>query len=122
MAAPAAELPAGPFDVDSWNYRHVIVRGTFDNAHEFHLLAHSRNGNFGYQVLVPFKRSDAPGWVIVDRGWIPTGKKQPDTRREGMIEGETTVHGELGRASGRERVCPYVSISVVPAQTKKKQP
>lgn len=111
MAAPAAELPAAPFDVDAWNYRHVTVRGTFDNAHEFHLLAHSRNGNFGYQVLVPFKRSDAPGWIIVDRGWIPTEKKQQDTRKEGLIEGETTVHGVAHKtwAAG-----PFTPVNDVP--------
>lgn len=92
LAAPPAELPAAP-DAGAWNFRHVTVRGRFDNAHEFHLLAHSKNGNFGYQVLVPFKRSDAPGWIIVDRGWVPTEKKAQETRSEGLIEGETVVHG-----------------------------
>lgn len=93
LAAPPAELPAAPFDPDAWNFRHVTVRGSFDNAHEFHLLAHSKNGNFGYQVLVPFRRSDAPGWIIVDRGWVPPEKKQQDTRKDGLIEGETTING-----------------------------
>jgi len=98
MAAPVAQLPAAPFDAEAWNYHHVAVTGTFDNAHEFHMLAHSKNGNFGYEVVVPFKRSDAPGWVMVARGWVPTEKKQPETRREGLLEGEVTVRGVAHKA------------------------
>ena len=100
LSAPPAELPAAPFDADKWNFHHVTLRGSFDNAHEFHLMAHSKNGNFGYHVLVPFRRSDAPGWVLVDRGWVPTEKKQQDTRKEGLIEGEVTVHGIVHKSWG----------------------
>src|SRR3546814_17107108 len=34
--------------------------------------------------------------------------------------GDASVHGEIGRGSCRERVCPYVLITVVPGTLKKK--
>lgn len=91
-AAPV-DLPAVVADPQAWHYRNVTVRGTFDHAHEFYLLAQSRRGNYGYQVLVPLKRSDAPGYIMVDRGWVPPEKKDPATRREGQLAGEQTIRG-----------------------------
>lgn len=93
LQAPAVPLPAGPVDPEQWNYRRVVVKGTFDYSHEFHLLAHSERGNFGYHIIVPLKRSDAPGWVLVSRGWVPPERKNPDQRPEGQIAGEVTISG-----------------------------
>jgi surfeit locus 1 family protein len=93
MQAPAVPLPAGPVNPEEWNYRRVIVKGSFDYNHEFHLLAHSERGNFGYHVIVPLKRSDAPGWVLVSRGWVPPERKTPDQRPEGQVTGEVTISG-----------------------------
>lgn len=94
LTAPPVDLPAEIRDPQDWHYRTVTVRGTFDHAREFYVLAQSRRGNYGYQVLVPLKRSDAPGrTIMVDRGWVPPDKKEPETRREGQVQGEQTIHG-----------------------------
>lgn len=87
------QLPAGGFDPADWNYRRVTVRGQFDHAREFHVLAHSERGNFGYHVITPLKRSDAPGWVLVSRGWVPTDKKAAADRAEGQVTGEVAITG-----------------------------
>ena len=93
ITAPPVDLPAVIQDPQEWHYRTVTVRGTFDHAHEFYVLAQSRRGNYGYQVLVPLKRSDAPGYVFVDRGWVPPDKKDPAARPEAQMTGEQTIHG-----------------------------
>lgn len=93
LEASPVRLPAGQLDPQEWNYRRVTVTGTFDHSHEFHLLAHSQRGNFGYHVITPLKRSDAPGWVLVSRGWVPTERKQPEQRPEGQVAGEVTITG-----------------------------
>jgi len=93
MAADPVPLPAGPLDPAAWNYRRVTVRGVFDYAHEFHMLAHSERGNFGYQIIVPLKRSDAPGYVLVNRGWVPAERKKIETRTEGQVAGEVSITG-----------------------------
>ncbi|HEX6959220.1 MAG TPA: SURF1 family protein [Ferrovibrio sp.] len=100
LEAAPVPLPAGVLDPAEWNYRRVVVTGTFDNSHEFHLMAHSKRGNFGYHVLVPLKRSDAPGYVFVDRGWIPPEKKDRSRREAGLLQGEQTVRGIAHKAWG----------------------
>ena len=93
LKAEPMPLPAGDFDPADWMYRRVTVSGEFDHAKEFHLLAHSERGNFGYHVITPLKRSDAPGWVLVSRGWVPTEKKAPEDRPAGQVTGEVSITG-----------------------------
>ncbi len=33
--------------------------------------------------------------ILVNRGWIPTDQKDPETRLEGQIEGEVEIEGIL---------------------------
>lgn len=94
LQAPPVALPAGTdIDAAAWNYRRVSVRGRFDHSREFHLLAHSERGNFGYHVITALKRSDAPGWVLVSRGWVPAERKEVPTRQDGQVDGEVTITG-----------------------------
>src|SRR3546814_21194114 len=48
---------------------------------------------------------------------LAPGERAAD-RRNALAD---TMHGEIGRASCRERVCQYVEISVVDVQLKKKK-
>lgn len=93
LQSDPVELPTGDFDPAAWNYRRVSVKGVFDHGREFHLFAHSERGNFGYHVVTLLKRSDAPGHVLVSRGWIPTEKKDPADRPEGQVAGEVSITG-----------------------------
>lgn len=93
-AAPVA--PPGPAawaGVDAANdaYRRVRVRGTFDNSRETLVEAVTEAGP-GFWVMTPF-RTDAGYTVLVDRGFVPSGRRDPATRAAGQISGETTVTG-----------------------------
>ncbi len=91
----AAELAALSPEADE--YRPVRVRGTFRHADEiqvYTLLSEPR-GSFsgpGYWVLTPLDLAGG-GTVIVNRGFVPTKKKDPATRPEGQVPGEVTVTG-----------------------------
>jgi surfeit locus 1 family protein len=106
LKAEPVPLPAGSFDPADWAYRRVTVSGKFDHAREFHLLAHSERGNFGYHVITPLKRSDAPGWVLVSRGWVPTEKKAAEDRPQGQVTGEVSVTGIARLPSGQGPFMP----------------
>lgn len=106
LTAAPVPLPAGALDGAAWNYRRVVVRGQFDHAHEFHMLAHSERGNFGYHVITLLRRTDAPGHVMVSRGWIPTDLKDPARRAEGQVAGEVTVTGLARAAWGKNPFTP----------------
>lgn len=95
--APAVPAP-GPAqwaDINAENaeYKHVQARGTLLNDKETQVYASTVLGP-GYWVLTPLKQADGT-IVIVNRGFVPTEKRQPTTRPEGQIGGETTVIGLL---------------------------
>jgi surfeit locus 1 family protein len=96
---PAVPLPAGRIDPVAWAYRPVTLRGRFDHGREVHVFAPSRRGNVGYHVYTAFDRADGGGRVIVNRGWIPTGRKDPETRAEGQIDGDTEVSAYVRRGN-----------------------
>lgn len=94
MKADPVPLPAGTnVDAETWNYRRVVVKGVFDHSKEFHLLAHSERGNFGYHIITLLKRTDAPGHVLVSRGWVPAEDKDVSRRVAGQVTGEQTITG-----------------------------
>jgi surfeit locus 1 family protein len=103
LKAAPVPLPSGPLDGEAWNYRRVSVKGVFDHTKEFHLLAHSERGNFGYHIITLLKRSDAPGHVLVSRGWVPAEDKEPARRMEGQVQGEQSVTG-IARAPWNQGV------------------
>ena len=92
--AAAVPLPARVDDVGAWEFRRVKVTGTFDHAHELYVNARSQRGNTGYDVVTPLRRAEGPP-VLINRGWVPYARKDPATRAEGQVAGETTVEGIL---------------------------
>lgn len=97
-AQPAVVLPAQSIDLDTWEYRQVRVSGQFRHDLEMHLVAHNPAGKFGYQVVTPLAL-EAGGWVLVNRGWIPTDRKDPATRAEGSISGPVEITGVVRRST-----------------------
>lgn len=65
------------------NEFHMInLPGNFDHTHEFHLMGQRYNGQLGYDVLTPFTIDNDGRQILVNRGWVPTGKKLPEDRPE----------------------------------------
>ena len=74
-------------------YRKVRVTGTYRNDLESQVYTATDYGA-GYWVLTPLMRDDGT-IIMINRGFVPTEKRAPDTRPEGMVEGEVTVTGLL---------------------------
>lgn len=117
-------LPPVPApDPDRWptldlvdaDYTPVSVRGEYLNDREVHsyaALADAKGplSGQGFFVLTPFRTSD--GWtVIVNRGFVPAAAKDPATRPEGQIEGETELVGLLRPPQGRNPFTPDDNIA-----------
>lgn len=82
-------------------YRRVSVSGRFRHeaeAYLFHVAGDSRQADRnrpsgqGYFVLTPLVLADGSS-VIVNRGFVPTDRRDPSSRREGLAEGPVTVTG-----------------------------
>lgn len=92
LKVPPVELPTSGIDPEALNYRPVWVRGTFHHDKEIYLIAHTKRGEFGYHVITPLERTDG-GFVMIDRGWVPTLGRDPLTRPEGQVTGVQEVRG-----------------------------
>jgi surfeit locus 1 family protein len=89
-AAPKDMLPSAADlgeDGGFWRYR---LTGSFDNDKEVHLAIRYYKNKLGYHVLVPFTLSDGRV-IMLNRGWVPTEKKEQAKRPESVAQGEQTV-------------------------------
>lgn len=92
QAAPGpAEWPR--IDAAGYEYRHVEATGTFLNDKEAQVYASTVLGP-GYWVLTPLRETDGT-IVIVNRGFVPTDRRNPATRQDGELSGEAKVVGLL---------------------------
>lgn len=74
-------------------YRRVTARGVFRHDRETLVQAVTDAGG-GFWVLTPL--TDARGFtVLVNRGFVPSEKRDPATRVAGQVKGEQTVVGLL---------------------------
>jgi surfeit locus 1 family protein len=95
VTAPPAVLPRTLAEARGMEFRHVVAEGVFLNDKEVYLGATSpRNGDAGFDVLTPLREADGR-IVFVNRGFVPTERKDPGTRRAGQLEGSVRVAGLL---------------------------
>ncbi|XP_065223548.1 surfeit locus protein 1 [Planococcus citri] len=110
---PAIDLPQDLTNKRKLEYRRVKVRGTFDHSKEMYLSPRSliqnnefskddtpflsplakADTNLGAVVVTPFKLADRDLTILVNRGWVPYDKLDPNTRQEAQIEGEVELEG-----------------------------
>lgn len=108
----APVLPPAPdaFDPARDEFRHVRASGRFRNDSEtlvHGLAAGDTPGRAlqGYYVITPFVRDDGTT-VLVNRGFTPTELKAQADRRDGLIEGPTTVIGIVRGSEVRTMFVP----------------
>ncbi|HVW92494.1 MAG TPA: SURF1 family protein [Devosia sp.] len=93
-AVPAPGPAAWPgITQDGDEYRHVTATGHFLNNDEALVQAVTDKGA-GYWVVTPLA-TDAGFTVLVNRGFVPSDRRDPATRQAGQIAGETRVTGLL---------------------------
>ncbi|MDP4023469.1 SURF1 family protein [Methylobacterium sp. NEAU 140] len=115
IVAQSRAAPVAPPSAESWDpardeFRHVRVTGHFRDDQEtlVHGLAPGETPGRalqGYYVITPLVRDDG-GIVLVNRGFVPTELKDQGQRRDGLIDGETTVTGILRASEPRGMFVP----------------
>ncbi|WP_337267180.1 SURF1 family protein [Oryzifoliimicrobium ureilyticus] len=80
-------------DGEKDEYRKVSATGTFDHSHETLVFASTQLGA-GYWVMTPLHVSDGTT-ILINRGFIPSDKRDAATRLEGNRSGTTTIIGLL---------------------------
>lgn len=93
-AVPAPSPPAWPaVSAANDEYRHVSVAGRFLHDRETLVQAVTEEGP-GYWVLTPLQRDDGTQ-VLVNRGFVPSERRDASTRRDGNPEGPVAITGLL---------------------------
>lgn len=80
-------------DQKALEYRAVYVRGHYLNDMETHVGALTNKGA-GYWIVTPFQR-DTGEIIFINRGFVVSEKRDPNSRASGQLTGETTVTGLL---------------------------
>ncbi len=89
----AIAMPTTPADVDALRHRRVILRGSYDAAHQVLIDNRPYREQAGYHVITPLQLSGSTMHVLVNRGWLPA---PADHRQQPVAEvpaGEIEVSG-----------------------------
>lgn len=92
-APPLAALPEN-FDPERHEFRKVRVTGRFVHEKEIHLAALTPRGNHAFHIVTPL-RLEGGGILLVNRGWVPRDRKEPQSRSVGQVEGAVSIEGYL---------------------------
>jgi surfeit locus 1 family protein len=121
LARIADRIAAAPVDLppeadwprlvpEDYEYRRVRLTGVFEHDKEALVfrpagLGAASGAGPGYLVLTPL-RLDSGARVIVDRGFVPLDRKQPESRAAGEIGGVVTITGLMRSPESRNLFTP----------------
>ncbi len=72
-------------------YRRVTTTGTLQNGKETLVYASTELGP-GYWVMTPLSLPDGKA-ILINRGFVPVDKRNPETRQSGQLSGPVTITG-----------------------------
>ena len=90
-AAPVA-LPRTLDAARALELHPVRIEGQFRNDEELYLNLESARGEAGFHIVTPLILADGAS-LLVDRGFVPTDHKAPETRASGELSGTVSVTG-----------------------------
>lgn len=84
-------------ELQTSQWRNVIVNGVFDHTHELHATPRYYKTKLGYAILTPlaFETPQGTHYVMVNRGWVDREKKEASTRQSGNTSDKVTVEGAI---------------------------
>lgn len=103
-------------------YRSVTVKGEFIHEKELYLgprafirpdgvesqsgLFSQQDGGSGFLVITPFKLNNTKEVILVNRGWVPKTKMQPEKRLAGQVKGVIELTGVMRKGEPRPQFTP----------------
>lgn len=75
-------------------FRAAFAEGRYLNDQEKYLMARTRRGNVGFQLITPLEQEDGR-IILINRGWVPADNRNPETRPQSLIDGPVRVTGLL---------------------------
>jgi len=95
IAQPVLQTLPATLQSEKLLFRRAQFTGQFLHDKEMFRPARSwLNGSLGVQVITPFKLASG-GMLLVNRGWVPKVRQNPETRRDGQVKGKVTLVGVI---------------------------
>lgn len=98
---PATTLTGEPIDPAEFHFRRVRVTGVYDNAESIVLRNQTLEGVSGVHLLTPLRISGSDQAVLVDRGWLPEDRRQPEDLLPFTETDAVTIEGVARRSQSR---------------------
>lgn len=120
----AISLPDDLDDFEKMEYKTVSVRGNFIHDREMYLgprslintnendaknsggIFSTRNASSGYYVVTPFKLENREETILVNRGWVSRQNLNPNSRKDGQINGVVEIQGIIRLSENRPQFSP----------------
>ncbi|XP_069841816.1 surfeit locus protein 1 isoform X2 [Dendropsophus ebraccatus] len=120
VASSPIPLPTDPSELQTLEYHPVRVRGHFDHLKELYLRPRTlvkpskesqESSGMGPQengahVITPFICADHGITILINRGFVPNKKLNPQTRMEGQIDEELDLVGLVRHTETRQHFSP----------------
>ncbi|MCC9620726.1 SURF1 family protein [Thalassospira sp. MA62] len=91
---PPIEVPKDSDPDSELAFHAAYAEGHYLHDEEMYLMARTRRGNVGFHLITPLEQEDGRV-ILIDRGWVPTENRDPETRPESLVEGNVRVTGVL---------------------------
>jgi len=101
----AKTLPTADAALNAKNFYPVRLTGTWDASIEYHLAPRYFRSKMGYHIIQPLVLDDGRT-VLVNRGWVPSEKKEISTRKRTIGVGRATITGLLRVGAERNPFTP----------------
>ena len=103
------QLPSDEAALAALEFRMVEIAGRFKSDAEYHLFPRWYEGKQGYWILAPLTLADGRV-LLINRGWVPLEKKEPQTRPETKLRGRAVIQGILRVGADRHYFTPKNSV------------
>jgi surfeit locus 1 family protein len=89
------EFPLQADDPETWRYRQVKVKGTYDTRYQILLDNQVEDNRVGYQVVTPLQIEGANLYVLVNRGWVPASANHSEIPLVSTPQGIQQIEGQV---------------------------
>ncbi|XP_030063585.1 surfeit locus protein 1 [Microcaecilia unicolor] len=121
VTADPVPLTSDPMELTALEYQPVNVRGYFDHSKELYIVPRtlvdpereardagrlSSSPESGANVITPFHCTDLGITILVNRGFVPRKKMNPESRMKGQNTGELELTGIVRLSETRKPFVP----------------
>lgn len=91
------DLPENLNDLAQKQFYPIMLQGELLHEYEIHVIGRGPAGEPGFLIYTPLRIADDGRMILVDRGWVPQDKREPEDRPEdARFDGLVFVNGFLG--------------------------